>query len=170
MLTLFELQQFATSLTGARFVKQVGPFVLLQHEPGTLLPGDEHRKTNHVSRAEMIQKSVEIKSDLATLQVALLPPMAPGSALRVGRAPDNDLILEDKSASKYHATLAWVEGRGELTDLGSMNGTTVNGEALAANQTRTLKDGEVLSFGGTQFVYYSSPRIFDILSASTVSR
>lgn len=171
MLTLSELQHIAATLTGARFVKQVGPFVLLQHQAGKLLlDGDERRRTALISKGAMIKKSVEIKSDLAKLQVTMLPPMAGHAILKVGRAPDNDLILEDPSASKHHATLAWVNGRGELTDLGSMNGTTVNGEVVEPNAVRVLRDGEVISFGGAQFVYYTSPRIFDILGASQVTR
>ena len=114
MLTLEELQQFATSLTGARFVKQVGPFVLPQHAAAAVLSeGEERRRTAHISKGAMIKKSVEIKTDLAKLEVTLLPPMnAGGGTLKVGRAPDNDLILEDPSASKHHATLAWKNGRG----------------------------------------------------------
>ena len=41
---------------------------------------------------------------------------------------------------------------------------------VPANDTRLLRDGEVISFGGAQFVFYSSPRIFDILSSSSVVR
>jgi len=171
VLTLAELQQIASTLTGARFVKQVGPFVLLQHAAGAmLLDGDERRRTALISKGAMIKKSVEIKSDLGKLEVMLLPPMAGSARLKVGRAPDNDLILEDTSASKHHATLSWLNGRGELVDLGSMNGTTVNGEVMEPNAVRVLRDGEVISFGGAQFVYYTGPRIFDILSASKVAR
>ena len=171
MLTLSELQQFASSLPGARFVKQVGPFVLLQHAAGqVLLAGDAQRRTAVISKGAMIKKSVEIKLELASLAVTQLPPMAQGSTLKVGRAPDNDLVLEDPSASKYHATLAWRGGHGELVDLHSMNGTTVNGEVVTPATIRVLKDGEVLSFGGVQFVYYTAPRIFDILSSATITR
>ncbi|MBS2027407.1 MAG: FHA domain-containing protein [Deltaproteobacteria bacterium] len=171
MLTLSELQHIAATLTGARFVKQVGPFVLLQHAAAALLQdGDERKRTALISKGAMIKKSAEIKTDLSKLEVTLLPPMAAGGSLKVGRAPDNDLILEDPSASKYHALLAWKNGHGELTDLGSMNGTTVNGQGVEANTPRQLRDGEVISFGGAQFVFYSSPRIFDILSSSSVVR
>ena len=171
MLTLSELQQIASGLTGARFVTQVGPFVLLQHQVAKLLlDGDERRRTALISKGAMIKKSVEIKSDLANLEVTMLPPMAGSATLKVGRAPDNDLILEDSSASKHHATLAWKNGRGELTDLGSMNGTTVNGDVVVPAMVRVLRDGEVISFGGAQFVYYTGPRIYDILGASKVTR
>ena len=170
MLTLAELSQFATQLPGARFVKQVGPFVLLQHAAGEVLrEGDERRRTALISKGAMVRKSVEIKGELASLEVVLIPPMSGGFVLKVGRAPDNDLILEDTSSSKHHATLTWRNGLGILTDLGSMNGTTVNGETLEPSAERGLRDGEVISFGGTQFVYYTAPRIYDILGSASFS-
>ncbi len=52
------------------------------------------------------------------------------TALRVGRSPDNDLILRDPATSGHHAR---VERRGEqfwIVDLGSTNGTLVNGEPV----------------------------------------
>ena len=52
------------------------------------------------------------------------------SALRMGRSPDNDLILRDPATSGHHAR---VERRGEqfwIVDLGSTNGTLVNGEPV----------------------------------------
>jgi hypothetical protein len=170
VITLLELQHLATRLTGAVFVRQVGPFVLLQHEPGSpLLGGDENRRTAHVSKGAMVKKSVQIKSDFGKLSVAQLPPMAEEGLLRVGRAPDNDLILDDPSASKYHAAIKWVAGHAELGDLESRNGTALNGELLTPNTLVPLRDGQVISFGGIQFVYYTSPRIFDILASTKLA-
>jgi hypothetical protein len=158
----------ASHLTGAQFVKQIGPIVLLQHPPGApLLDGDERKRTALVSKMAMVRKSTEIRQDLASLQVALIPPIsARGAELRVGRTPDNDLILEDPSASKEHALIQYQLGRCQITDLGSMNGTSVNAQMLTANTPQILKDGDVISFGGVQFVFYTSARMFEVLSGT----
>jgi pSer/pThr/pTyr-binding forkhead associated (FHA) protein len=56
--------------------------------------------------------------------------------LRIGRSPDNDLILRDPATSGHHAR---VEKRGEqwyIVDLGSTNGTLVNGEPIQEKELR----------------------------------
>ena len=66
------------------------------------------------------------------------------SALRLGRSPDNDLILRDPATSGHHAR---VERRGEqfwIVDLGSTNGTTVNSEPV---QERQLNHGDRITIG-----------------------
>jgi pSer/pThr/pTyr-binding forkhead associated (FHA) protein len=65
-------------------------------------------------------------------------------AVRLGRSPDNDVILRDPATSGHHARL---ERRGEVfwvVDLGSTNGTFVNGEAI---QERQLNNGDRLTVG-----------------------
>ena len=66
------------------------------------------------------------------------------NALRLGRSPDNDLILRDPATSGHHAR---VERRGEqfwIVDLGSTNGTTVNSEPV---QERQLNHGDRITIG-----------------------
>jgi pSer/pThr/pTyr-binding forkhead associated (FHA) protein len=65
-------------------------------------------------------------------------------ALRLGRSPDNDVILRDPATSGHHARL---ERRGEafwIVDLGSTNGTFVNGESV---QEKQLSDGDRVTVG-----------------------
>lgn len=68
-----------------------------------------------------------------------------GDTLTVGRDPDCALVLDDPKVSKLHAVLRW-DGEGwRLEDLGSKNGTSLNG-APAAGQL--LVSGDWISFGG----------------------
>ena len=65
-------------------------------------------------------------------------------ALRLGRSPDNDVILRDPATSGHHAR---VELRGDqfwIVDLGSTNGTYVNGEAI---QEKQLTSGDRVTIG-----------------------
>jgi len=65
-------------------------------------------------------------------------------AVRLGRSPDNDVILRDPATSGHHARL---ERRGDqfwIVDLGSTNGTLVNGESV---QEKQLNHGDRLTIG-----------------------
>src|SRR6185436_3579281 len=56
---------------------------------------------------------------------------ASGSSIRIGRAPECELVLRDARASRRHARLAARDGVLVLTDLGSTNGTRVNGHRIS---------------------------------------
>jgi hypothetical protein len=66
------------------------------------------------------------------------------SEKRIGRAPDNDIILDDKFVSRHHALVKGDRGVFYLHDLASRNGTMLNGYPI---QRSILYDGDVLSFG-----------------------
>jgi pSer/pThr/pTyr-binding forkhead associated (FHA) protein len=68
-----------------------------------------------------------------------------GESLVVGRDPGCELVIEDPRVSKRHARLGWCDSGWTLEDLGSKNGTTVNGEPATGTE---LRDGEAISFGG----------------------
>ncbi len=65
----------------------------------------------------------------------------------LGRDPDNDVIIADDSASRQHAELHCDRGANMivLRDLGSLNGTLVNGLRLA--QTHVLRPGDQVEIG-----------------------
>ncbi len=70
--------------------------------------------------------------------------------VRIGRAFDNDLIIEDLRVSRYHAQLRYRYGRYILQDLGSSGGTQVNGFAV---QEIVLRPGDVISLAGVELIY-----------------
>lgn len=67
--------------------------------------------------------------------------------LVVGRAPGSGLHLDDHRVSGQHATVVWTGGGWEARDLGSRNGTFVNGGRLEAGQPVALGEGARLAFG-----------------------
>lgn len=69
---------------------------------------------------------------------------------RLGRAFDNDLILEDPRISRHHAQLHYRYGRYVLQDLGSSSGTLVNGFHI---QEIVLRPGDVISLAGIDLIY-----------------
>jgi pSer/pThr/pTyr-binding forkhead associated (FHA) protein len=70
---------------------------------------------------------------------------------RFGRAPDCDVLIPDRRASRLHAELRREAGGFTLVDLGSTNGTRLNGQLL--NSAARLSDGDVLEIAATFFTF-----------------
>ena len=71
--------------------------------------------------------------------------------VNIGRADYNDLVLSDESVSAQHAKLTRREGIWILVDLGSTNGTMVDGERIA--EDTPLAPGCFVRFGDVQLVF-----------------
>ena len=68
----------------------------------------------------------------------------PDSSATVGRAPDNHIIIGDPATSGHHCRIEVRAGAYWISDLGSTNGTLVNGEPIIDKQ---LDHGDVISVG-----------------------
>jgi DNA-binding NtrC family response regulator len=68
----------------------------------------------------------------------------------IGRSPSCEISIADSRASRRHARLTFQAGKLSITDLGSRNGTLVNGERL--DSSRTLEPGDRVVVGSTAFV------------------
>jgi len=91
---------------------------------------------------------------------AMLRLSAGGS--RLGRSGDNTIQLPDPSVSRYHAFLGTDdEGQTRLTDLGSTNGTFVNGQRLPVETPVRINDGDRLQFGSGVIVKFIRPDAFE---------
>ena len=66
----------------------------------------------------------------------------------LGRAPDCDLVLPERQISRYHVRIEWDADGYVLRDLGSKNGTFVNGERVRGQLYR-LRDGDEISLATT---------------------
>jgi EAL domain-containing protein (putative c-di-GMP-specific phosphodiesterase class I) len=81
------------------------------------------------------------------------------SPFRVGRSPDSDLVLRSQSVSGNHARILEEEGGLWLYDLGSTNGTFVNGERI--RDKVLLQDGDAVQFAAVVFHVTSGPHAGD---------
>ena len=83
-------------------------------------------------------------------------------AITVGRSPQNDIVLYNRLISKNHAHLftSAQERECHLVDLGSTNGTFLNGNKMNPHQKYKLGDGDEISFGPQARVVYFSSKIF----------
>lgn len=70
---------------------------------------------------------------------------------RIGRSPDNDIVLNDPEVSKSHALIREQGGQFTIQDLGSTNGTFVNGQRLYSVQM--LYDGDNVRIGQAVLIF-----------------
>jgi len=82
------------------------------------------------------------------------PPNSMRGPISVGRTSENDIAIPEYSVSKRHCVIARVDGEYRLTDMGSTNGTIVDGTPLPPQKPRRLKGGETISLGRLMLVFY----------------
>ena len=102
----------------------------------SLVEGEEKVEPVPASAASLLihedgeSRSVVLASDVVT----------------IGRLTDCQVTIADKGASRRHAQIRQKDGSYILTDLGSTNGTRLNGQTI---QTRELSDGDRITIGST---------------------
>ena len=107
---------------------------------------------------------LEVRSG-ATLEVVSLT----GEELTIGRIETNDVSLpSDKLVSRLHAALKRYGGSWCLRDLGSANGTFVNGRRLTGEWT--LEPGDEITIGKTSLVFKTPARPGEDMTAQGTTR
>ncbi|MFF8595674.1 FHA domain-containing protein [Streptomyces sp. NPDC015220] len=75
-----------------------------------------------------------------------------GRVMRIGRALENDLVVSDLQVSRNHAEFhATPDGRFEIRDLGSHNGTYVNGQPIPKGGSAVLGPSDIVGVGHSTF-------------------
>ncbi|MFF2963380.1 FHA domain-containing protein [Streptomyces sp. NPDC057963] len=78
--------------------------------------------------------------------------VALGRVMRIGRALENELVVSDLQVSRHHAEFhATPDGRFEIRDLGSHNGTYVNGQPLSKSGSALIGPNDVVGVGHSAF-------------------
>jgi uncharacterized protein YkwD len=88
------------------------------------------------------------------------------SKITVGTAADNDLVIEHSSVSRRHAEIFRRLGSFRVRDLGSTNGTRINGRRTT--RSHRLVPGDELEFGAVRFAVMNSPRVRRALGMRSV--
>ena len=83
-------------------------------------------------------------------------PSDENAVTRIGRELDNDVVLTDPRASRYHATIRRTADGLEVKDLGSANGTMIGATRLEANTWHKLVPGQVVQLGETKIFWEKS--------------
>ncbi|WP_328948033.1 FHA domain-containing protein [Streptomyces sp. NBC_01220] len=78
--------------------------------------------------------------------------LALGRVMRIGRALENELVVSDLQVSRHHAEFhATPDGRFEIRDLGSHNGTYVNGQPLSKSGSALIGPNDIVGVGHSTF-------------------
>lgn len=85
-------------------------------------------------------------------------------AFYIGRMDSNDLVLTDSQASRHHAVIYTGATGYEVEDLGSSNGTYVQGQRITARVP--LAVGQVIRIGSTELALHATP---DVVSAGSAT-
>jgi|SoiMethySBSTD1v2_1073268.scaffolds.fasta_scaffold1534090_1 pSer/pThr/pTyr-binding forkhead associated (FHA) protein len=109
--------------------------------------------------------------------IGIVSPLPDGALLIVDRGPDagcrflldqpvtsvgrhhrSDIFLDDVTVSRRHAELQWINGQVRVIDLGSLNGTYVNGDAI---ESAVLVHGDKLQCGKFRLTFWLHPEPMD---------
>lgn len=102
------------------------------------------RSAMQAARPTALRASLEIQGEGRSYALA-------GATLTIGRGPDNDVVLDDRRVSRRHAEIRLRLGRHTLYDLGSTNGTFVNGRRVSEV---VLSDGDRVILGAATLAYH----------------
>ncbi len=80
--------------------------------------------------------------------------------LVVGRQAGVDLLLNDGQISRRHVQFEIGNGQVFISDLGSANGTFVNGQRLTANQPRSVSSGDLVRLGSTTLAVQGTVNLY----------
>jgi len=78
-------------------------------------------------------------------------PLGDKQAVTLGRAPDNDIVLDSASVSRHHARVEETESGYVLQDLGSKNGTWINDQPVVV--PTALHDGDTVRLGDVALAF-----------------
>ncbi len=92
-------------------------------------------------------------------------PLQAGNRHRLGRAPTNTIVIRDDLCSREHAEIYPDGAAWAIRDLGSLNGTMINGEPI--RQERILRPWDEIRVGGTQLVFVED--LSDLAEAGVVA-
>jgi pSer/pThr/pTyr-binding forkhead associated (FHA) protein len=74
----------------------------------------------------------------------------------LGRSPDNQIFLDDVTVSRRHALISRTAKTYSLSDLGSLNGTYLNGESISSS---SLRDGDEVQIGKFRMHFFLGGKI-----------
>jgi ABC-type multidrug transport system ATPase subunit/pSer/pThr/pTyr-binding forkhead associated (FHA) protein len=113
--------------------------------PGAPAPGATNLRAQPMTPQAGLPPARQSAAARAPSQILQLPT----KVLRIGRASDNDIVVADLLVSRYHAELRKLPADGyEIADLGSYNGTYVNGQRITSAR---VTDRDVIGVGSASY-------------------
>jgi predicted component of type VI protein secretion system len=109
------------------------------------LTDDDNVKTGRMQITSKVRTNESPVVAAALIVPGRLPMPLGSSSVVIGRSPECDISFDDANISRRHAEIRVVLGAHVVSDLGSTNGTKVNGVPITLE--RTLRDGDIIALG-----------------------
>jgi hypothetical protein len=114
----------------------------------------QHAGQFDVKTAIAIAPNIGRPSAWLHLQDGTLVAVTDGDPVTIGRMPDCDVTVPDSNVSRRHAEIRLFDGHARIVDLGSMNGTKLNGRGVPADDFGTvLESGDRIQIGPATITY-----------------
>lgn len=116
----------------------------IEREPAEL--GAFDAPTELLPPSRVIPKLVVVQGEKPGLEIAIV-----GDRMSIGRDLNADIKIREAAVSKKHAQLVVKDAEVFVVDLGSSNGTSVNGKRLLPRRETVLQNGDRIEIGKNQF-------------------
>jgi hypothetical protein len=171
--SLFEYANWVQQLTRAQFAsKYVHPF-LLRKEATEATDGLWSFDTKTLTVSGLTRSLIAsadhkpLPAELARYEVLPVTKSLENpwpDRISVGRVRNNDIVLAETSVSKLHAHfLPQSDGGMLLADVGSVNGTRVNGVRVT-NEPRRVQSEDVVTFGAIVLTFLDAGSLYDLVA------
>jgi pSer/pThr/pTyr-binding forkhead associated (FHA) protein len=146
-------------LTKTGFIK-THPYPFLVEVDPKPLDTDSRSFETLASRAkedqEQFRRQNRLDAHSRIIRVVKRDPASFADKIAVGRSPNNDIVIQHMSVSKFHAYITVSDVRFEysVTDANSKNNTLINGLPIQPMKPTEVKNGDRVSFGGEIHFYF----------------
>ncbi|MBE9181983.1 FHA domain-containing protein [Oculatella sp. LEGE 06141] len=113
-------------------------------------------------------KVINAQTQIEVREINLFDFTALTGECLMGRSPNSGLVLDSPDVSRLHARFAFEDGHYYFYDLGSANGSLVNGQIAHANQGYLLQPGDIVRVGEFILILQDINELLEDLSATVV--
>lgn len=149
-----ELIRSATEYATDQGYTFLGPILIRFEEDTSLKSGNLHITSSTKRGAVAPATSNAASAEHPIIEIGSERYLLTGDVTVIGRGSDCDITIDDSGISRRHLELRVTPGGVIATDLGSTNGSFVEGHRISA---ATLVDGNTITVGRTHIMFWTSP-------------
>lgn len=157
----------------AEFLREAAPAALVRRRGGATTAGSMNRGYGDDSDETLVgnldgdfASGVGPSSDLIVYGLNKKPGAPFADMITVGRTPNNDVVINDITVSRFHAYFKLRGAEWVVCDSGSKNGTFLVGVRLEKRKERNLVSGMPVRMGDVDVTFYIAEDLYDVLSGS----